>query len=237
MTRKGQVPVVVVALPFAYREGMDRYNGIMRYLRERDLDWDLQIIRETLNVEPFRQSLKGRISGVICGTAGRFADGQRGSCLVSVCLDVCQRRRIPFVGLDWPKKVTGRRRHPCGSFLNIDSEEIGSFAAEVLLKADNYASYGFVGMYSDVAWSRDRGAFFARGLRKAGRRCIRIFKGDVRARVRRAKYLLAYSGHMIETISRLCGYRTASYLGKVFLAHEGVSMGGYRDRIKRRATL
>jgi len=405
MTRKGQVPVVVVALPFAYREGVDRYNGIMRYLRERDLDWELRIVRETLSVEPFRQSLRGRISGVICGTAGRFADGQRSSCLVSVCLDVCQRRRIPFVGLDWPKEATGRRRPPCGSFLNIDSEEIGSFAAEVLLKADNYASYGFVGMYSDVAWSRDRGAFFARGLRKAGRHCIRIFKGDVlddaaalpawlkamrkpaaifasndfaadavlrtcmqnglrvqddiavlgvdddpvfcvhtrptlssihpdfeemgylaareldrlmagrskgrkltvrgtltvtsrmstapcssagvlvrrideiiearacqnlssnaiadelkisrrlldlryrqqkgmsireaivRARVRRAKYLLAYSGHMIETISRLCGYRTASYLGKVFLAHEGVSMGGYRDRIKRQAKL
>ena len=56
MTRKGQVPVVVVALPFAYREGVDRYNGIMRYLRERDLDWELRIVRETLSVEPLSVS-------------------------------------------------------------------------------------------------------------------------------------------------------------------------------------
>lgn len=74
-------------------------------------------------------------------------------------------------------------------------------------------------------------------LRYRQQKGMSIREAIVRARVRRAKYLLAYSGHMIETISRLCGYRTASYLGKVFLAHEGVSMCGYRDRIKRQTRL
>ena len=52
----------------------------------------------------------------------------------------------------------------------------------------------------------------------------------IQARVDRAKHLLTYSGHPIGTISRLCGYRTESYLGKVFMSHEGVSMGEYRSR-------
>ena len=34
MNRKEQVPAIVIALPFAYRDGIDKYNGIMRYLRE-----------------------------------------------------------------------------------------------------------------------------------------------------------------------------------------------------------
>ena len=74
-------------------------------------------------------------------------------------------------------------------------------------------------------------------LRYRQQKGMSIREAIVRARVRRAKYLLTYSGHMIETISRLCGYRTASYLGKVFLAHEGVSMCGYRDRIKKQTSL
>ena len=35
MRKPGQIPVVVVALPFAYQDGIDKYNGIMRYLREK----------------------------------------------------------------------------------------------------------------------------------------------------------------------------------------------------------
>lgn len=398
MTDGTQPPVVVVALPFAYQDGMDKYNGIMRFLRETGTGWELRIVRETLSVEQFRRSVSDSVDGVICGTAGRFEDYRRGAYLPTECLNVCRRRRIPLVGLDWPLEEFRRQRPGRCSFLNIDSEKVGAFAAEIFLKAGEYASYGFVGMYRESAWSRSRGALFARRLRAAGRRNIRIFKGDVlddaaalqdylktlpkpaavfaandcaadvvlkscmrnglrspedlavlgvdddpvfcvhtrptlssihpdfeemgyvaakelarlmsgksvgrrivvaggqtvtkrmstapcspagvlvrrvdeiiaaraceridsdviaselkisrrlldlryrqltgksvreaiiQARVDRAKHLLTYSGHPIGTISRLCGYRTESYLGKVFMSHEGVSMGEYRSR-------
>ena len=49
-----KAPVVVVALPFAYREGVDEYNGVMRYLRESGEEWNLRIIRHSFGVELFR---------------------------------------------------------------------------------------------------------------------------------------------------------------------------------------
>lgn len=401
MSRKEQVPVIIVALPFAYQDGIDKYNGIMRYLRETGVDWELRIVRNTLDVDRFRKSVTDRVIGVICGTAGCFDDGLLDRRLLMECRSVCRKRKIPMVGLDWPQEIFGGRHTGRESFLNIDSERIGLVAAQALMDAGRYASYGFVGMYPDCAWSRDRGAFFARGLRKAGQRVIRIFKGDslsggtalydwlkglpkpagvfaaqdcaadmvlktcrrnglrvpedmsvigvdddpifcvhtnptltsvhpdfeelgfraakelaqiiagrskggrfliageptvtqrmstapsspsgmlirrvdeiiasracqnissniiadelkisrrlldlryrqysgmsvreaiVRARVKQAKHLLVYSGHPMGTICRMCGYRTESYLGKVFLRQEGVSMGDYRSRRRK----
>ena len=398
MTRTDQHAVVVVALPFAYQDGVDKYNGIMRFLRETGADWELRIVRDTFDVDRFRASVTGRVAGVICGTAGCFDGGLHDGHLLAECLSTCRRRRIPLVGLDWPMDGFRRKQIRQSSFFNIDSEKVGLLAAEALLKAGRYASYGFVGMCPDCAWSRDRGVSFARGLRKAGHPDVRRFDGDamsdgaalgewlkslpkpagvfaandcvadvvlktcahgglrvpedmsvigvdddpifcvhtrptlssvhpdfelmgyraarelkrliaggdkgvsrvvagepsvtsrmstapcsptgmmirradeiiesracqdidsnaiadelkisrrlldlryrqikglsvreaiVRTRVRRAKHLLAYSGHSIGTICRMCGYRTESYLGKVFLRHEGVSMGVFRER-------
>ena len=49
-----KAPVVVVALPFAYREGVDEYNGVMRFLRESGEEWNLRIIRHSFGVGLFR---------------------------------------------------------------------------------------------------------------------------------------------------------------------------------------
>ena len=174
-----EIPVVVVALPLAYQDGMDKYDGVMRYLRETGTDWELRIVRETLGVEEFRRSVLESVDGVICGTAGRYEGGGRSDYLPTECLTFCRHRKIPLVGLDWPLEEFGRQQFRRCSFLNIDSEKVGAFAAEVLLQSGEYASFGFVGMYPESAWSRDRGASFVRGLRKAGRRSIRLFDGDV----------------------------------------------------------
>lgn len=178
MAQKNESPNVIVALPFAYQDGMDKYNGIMRYLRETGADWELRIVRELLDVGQFRQNLTKPVAGIICGAVGCFEDDRRDVCLPTECLAVCQRQRIPLVALDWPLEKFNRPSLRRSSFLNIDSEKIGVFAAEVILKANEYATYGFVGMYAKTAWSRNRGAFFARTIRKAGHRNVRIFRGD-----------------------------------------------------------
>ena len=84
---------------------MDKYNGLMRYLRETGTDWELRIVREALGVEQFRRSVSDSVDGVICGTAGRFEGNQRGGYLPTECLNFCLRRRIPLVGLDWPLEI------------------------------------------------------------------------------------------------------------------------------------
>lgn len=401
MNRKEQVPAIVVALPFAYQDGIDKYNGIMRYLRETGTDWELRIARDTLNADQFRKSMSKAVIGVICGTAGCFDGDHRDAYLLSECLGICQRRKIPLVGLDWPLEDFKWQQVRRCSFFNIDSEMIGRVAARAIMKAGEYAAYGFVGMFPTSAWSRNRGAFFAKELRKARHHNVRIFQGDplfdeqglldwlkeipkpaavfaandcaadivlktcrrnglrvpedmsvigvdddpifcvhthptltsvhpdfeemgfraakelaqiitdkskggrfliageptvtqrmstapcspsgmlirrvdeiiasracqdissniiadelrisrrlldlryrqysgmsvreaiVRARVKQAKHLLAYSGHSLGTICKMCGYRTESYLGKVFLELEGMSMSDYRARRKK----
>ena len=55
-------------------------------------------------------------------------------------------------------------------------------AAQHLVKDGAYTTFGFVGAFSDRAWSRDRGAFFARELRRLGHRDVHIFQGDPRRR-------------------------------------------------------
>ena len=179
MNAARRIPAVVVALPLAYQDGMDKYDGVMRYLRETGTDWELKIVRETLGVEQFRRAVQEDVDGVICGTAGRYEGGGRDAYLPTECLAFCRRRRIPLVGLDWPLEEFGRQQFRRCSFLNIDSERVGEFAAEVLLQSGEYASFGFVGMYPESAWSRNRGASFARRLRRAGHRGVSVFKGDV----------------------------------------------------------
>ena len=178
MNWKEQVPAIVVALPFAYQDGMDKYNGIMRYLREAGIDWELRIVRDTLNVDQFRKSMTKPVQGVICGTAGCFDGDHRDAYLLSECLGICQRRKIPLVGLDWPLEDFKWQQVRRCSFFNIDSEMIGRVAAQTIMKAGVYAAYGFVGMFPTSAWSRNRGAFFARELRKARHHNVRIFHGD-----------------------------------------------------------
>ena len=401
MRKPGQIPVVVVALPFAYQDGIDKYNGIMRYLRESRTDWELLIVRDVLAVGQFCEFMSKGVSGVICGSIGSADVARSDAYIPKACLDACRVRKMPMVGLDWPVEELKGRLPRKFSFLNVDSERIGKLAAQTMMKSGRYASYGFVGAYRGCVWSRNRGAFFARELRKSGMHNVRIFNGDamsesdgllawlaaeprpaaifaandctadfvmktcmrgglrvpddfsvlgvdddpvfcvhtrptlssihpdfeemgylaakelarlmggkecgrrmvvtgnptvtsrmstapsspagmmvrraeeiiarracqgldsnaiadelkisrrlldlryrqfkgvsvrddiIDARIRRAKHLLAYSGHSIGTICRMCGYRTESYLGKVFLRRVGVSMGDYRNHNRK----
>ena len=176
-----KVPVVIVALPFAYREGVDEYNGVMRFLRESGEEWNLRIIRHSFGVELFRDFPVEDLDGVICGINTRPGIMGYEPYFNEDVLELLTSRKVPVVGIDLPD-VSGRAAQgsrKC-SFISMDSEKIGRMAAQHLAKvgADAYASFGFVGAFTDRAWSRDRGAFFARELRRLGHRDVRIFPGE-----------------------------------------------------------
>ena len=173
------LPQVIVALPFAYREGVDEYNGIMRHLRESGESWDLRIVRSSFGAEMLRGVSLAEVSGAICGMEYSSGISSYSSRFPEDAVDMLTAAGVPVVGLDVPaaalrEKKGGRLL----AFVEVDSEKIGRVAAETLAKAGEYASFGFVGAFTEKAWSRDRGAYFARELRRLGRRGVKIFRGD-----------------------------------------------------------
>lgn len=167
-----------MSLPFAYRDGVDKYNGIMRYLRETGTDWELRVIRDSLDTERFRSEVDGSVAGVICGAVAPFDGVSRGTALLEECLDHCHARGTPLVALDWPLEAVRLRRERRASFLSTDSETVGRLAARTLLANGQYSSFGYVGLFASCAWSRDRGTFFAREVRGNGPCAVRVFGGD-----------------------------------------------------------
>ena len=149
MKQKTQIPLVFVALPFAYQDGMDKYYGIMRFLREKGIDWELRVQREMFDKDEFRRCISETVSGVICGvTSGRFGIEREDTDLSMECLEVCRRRNIPLVGLDWSlEKLRSRNLRRC-SFLNIDSEYEDASLVYTGLES-RHAGEG-VGLYNTV---------------------------------------------------------------------------------------
>ena len=179
--RQHSVPLVVVALPFSYREGMDEYNGVMRYLRETGKSWDLRIIRHSFGADIFAEFPLEEVSGVICGMNFRQGIVSYEPNFPEDVVGLLSGHDIPVVGLDIPQssRLCGDGKARC-AFISVDSELIGRRAAQYFARSDAYESFGFVGAFSDRAWSRDRGAFFVRELRRLGWRCVSIFQGDAR---------------------------------------------------------
>ena len=174
-TRK--FPVVVAALPFAYREGVDEYEGIMRWLRESGAEWDLRIVRHSFGLDVFRDFPVDDVDGVICGMSGR--PGIAGYELFAPrdALDELAARGVPTVCLDFPSDHHDAGHGARRAFISVDSAAIGRLAAQFLSGVSEYAAFGFVGSASENGWSRARGAAFANELRRAGHRDVRRFKG------------------------------------------------------------
>ena len=100
--RRQKVPLVVVALPLSYRDGMDEYKGVMRYLRETGTSWDLRIVRHSFCADTFAGFPVGGVSGVICGINTRESVAGYEPSVPEDALGFLARNDIPVVGLDIP---------------------------------------------------------------------------------------------------------------------------------------
>ena len=210
-----KVPLIVVALPFAHRDGVDKYNGVMRYLRESGEEWNLRIIRHSFGVDLFRDFPVEKVDGVICGLNTRPGIMGYEPYFNEDVLDLLISRKVPVVGVDLPdnSRCAARNGGKC-AFISMDSEKIGRRAAQYLVKDGAYTSFGFVGAFSDRAWSRDRGAFFARELRRLGHRDVHIFQGEHRQReaellawlkeLPKPAAVFASNDHCADAVLRVC---------------------------------
>ena len=95
-------PVILLALPFSFREGVDEYNGVMRFLRERKQPWDLRIVRHSYTADLFRDSSIADLSGIICGMD--FIPNVTGYAprYPFDILALAEKSGVPFVGVDVP---------------------------------------------------------------------------------------------------------------------------------------
>ena len=145
---------ILLVLPMAYQDGIDKYNGIMRYMSEHKLQWHIVLNRLSLSYATVKladlHSCAGIISdgGVTLNTAKTF--------IVS---------RLPLVAIDWrhPDLGNGRRR-----FIRIDSDPvaIARIAAETFLDIGHFASFVYFPYLKGISWSDTRGENFRNMLER-----------------------------------------------------------------------
>lgn len=106
-----KAPVVVAALPFAFREGVDEYDGVMRFLYEKGLQWDLRVVRHSFSAELFRGISADELSGVILGLDYKPGIDNYNPYVPIDVLDDMEKKGIPVVTLDFPPDIVESRKH------------------------------------------------------------------------------------------------------------------------------
>ena len=154
--RTGQARVrrIVLNLCLAYQNSRDEYDGVMQYLNEHGLDWEIVLERENLTLRQWRRRLREGIDGVL--SDDKPADG--------VFRDWSQSL-IPLVVVNFrhASEILGRTKNLAAVI--SDENGVGRMAARELLACESYRSFGFVAM----PWSDEREQGFADGLSSAGR--------------------------------------------------------------------
>lgn len=152
-----KVPKILLVLPLAFQDGIDKHVGIMRFLNEKGIKWDIRIDRLSKsidNLEPYRLS---EFDGFIVDD------------LPSSRLErAFSQLRKPLVVLDWRDVASLRKRRNCVR-IESDSKEIGTLAAQTLQTVDQYASFAYLPVVGSADWSDIRGSAFAQALARHGK--------------------------------------------------------------------
>ena len=159
------MPKVLLVLPLAFQDGLDKYFGIMRFLRESDLNWEIRLDRMTLSPD-------NRYSYRFADFDGIIADGPINSKDATALL----RSTLPLVAMDWGNRSALARRRKTVSIAS-DSATIGRTAADTFLKVGQYASFAFMPTEQPTGWTSERHAAFAKRLFRHGYEVIALQPG------------------------------------------------------------
>jgi len=160
---------VLVNLALAYQNSRDEYDGIMQYLAEHDLDWEIVLERECLTTRQWRRRLQEGIDGALSDdkpAAGVLRDWGRST--------------LPLVLLNFrhAAEILGRTKNL--ATVVSDEKGVGHMAAQELLACGSYRSFGFVAM----PWSDEREQGFADALTHAGRAYVHLDDEHLEAHLR-----------------------------------------------------
>ena len=152
MERKGQFRIQL-ALPLAYQDSRDNYDGFMRYVTAHRPDWKIEIIRDQDGLDRLKDS---------------EADGQivSGGIVVNR-MDVLTGGRCPLAIFDCGDPAALRKR-PNTVFIDVDSKAITRTAFAHFSKDGTYDTYAFVGTPLDRHWAEARARHFEALVRGKG---------------------------------------------------------------------
>lgn len=150
---KEKTQEILLALPMFLQDGLDKYNGVMRYLSERKLRWNIRFDRLAPNWDQPVADEIGDFDGIIVD--GLTPKEKK---------LLCARSRLPLVALDWFDAAICRGRARFAA-IDSDSSEIGRLAAKTLLDIGGFATYAFLPQPDNPCWSTDRGTAFVRFMK------------------------------------------------------------------------
>ena len=172
---------ILLALPLAYQDGINKYNGIVHYLAREKLDWVLHIERASLSSATVTAALGDGIAGIIADTNAAPIETRR----------TRAEAPTPIVLFESTDPTLFARRRTNLTIVNTDSEEIGRRAAEYLMEQGDYRSYAYIPETNGADWSRVRGEFFRKTLVARGHE-VRFYAPPANAR----KFDFATSAHL-----------------------------------------
>ena len=137
----------------AFQDGLAKYNGVMRFLREHKPDWNIRLDRMAPSVNRPTIGEKDSFNGAIID--GSASTGMARAYVATP---------IPLVAIDWrhPEIGLGRRRMV---HITSDNAQIGRIAAKTLLETSNFTTFAFCPLSDNTIWSIRRGEAFVRALR------------------------------------------------------------------------
>lgn len=157
---KTSEPNVLIVLPMAYQDGIDKHNGIMRFLMSRNISWKIFFNRMTSTWADAGLDEDTRYDGIILDGSGPdafYEDYRHVAC--------------PVVTFDWHRNWhPGRRKS--WVLISSDATSIGQTAAEALSATSDYTSFAYAPTADDFNWVRNRGDAFRKALAKRGVRPI-----------------------------------------------------------------
>ena len=156
---KGKSKRVVVSFRLAGEPGRRKLGGFLRYIAERELDWQLQFvrIREDFSSELVRSFSERGIDGIIYSMPSA-KDG---------AMELA-KLTIPTVALDIYDETILRGRKRNLVYISCSAEDSGKDAAQHFLSQGLYRSYGFVPDLGGNIWSKLRGEAFAAEMKANG---------------------------------------------------------------------
>lgn len=152
------VKKVLIAITLAFQDGADKYNGIKKYIKERNVPWYIHLDRQTRSLALFNNDndFDFDFDGAIIDTA---PSDERMRKFVDM--------PIPIVTIDWQDSAITKGKR---SFVKIDSDnmEIGRTAAKAFLDTGSFASFAYLPTPVSTAWSKQRGRAFENALHAKG---------------------------------------------------------------------
>lgn len=143
---------VLLVLPLAAQDGIDKHAGIVRFMHEHDVKWDIRLDRMSKSRDNQKCYVLSEFDGII-------ADDPPSPRISSAF----SRLKTPLVAIDWRDLSPLRNKRRCVC-IGSDSQSIGRLAAQAILDSFRYASYAYLPVSGTADWSDQRGEAFSREL-------------------------------------------------------------------------